>query len=61
MRIYMIGLPASGKSTVGKELALRKKYDFIDLDKKIVKDNKKSIPGGGQSIGGKYHGNILSR
>ena len=44
MRIYIIGMPASGKSTVGKELARAKKYKFIDLDKKIVKDNMKSIP-----------------
>ena len=40
MRIYLIGLPASGKSTVGKELAKKIKYDFIDLDQKIVKDKR---------------------
>ena len=43
MRIYLIGLPACGKSTVGKELAKKIKYDFIDLDQKIVKDNNQTI------------------
>ena len=31
MRIYLIGLPGVGKSTVGKELALKLEYDFINL------------------------------
>ena len=30
MRIYLIGLPGVGKSTVGKELSLKLEYDFID-------------------------------
>lgn len=43
MKIYLIGLPASGKSTVGKELAKKIKYEFIDLDQKIVADNNQTI------------------
>ncbi|MCR5787254.1 MAG: shikimate kinase [Acholeplasmatales bacterium] len=44
MRIYLIGLPASGKSTVGKELAKKIKYNFIDLDSLIESRNNMSIP-----------------
>lgn len=43
MRIYLIGLPGSGKTTVGKELAKNLKYDFLDLDKEIVKRENMSI------------------
>lgn len=32
MRIFIIGYMYSGKSTVGKKLARRLNYDFIDLD-----------------------------
>ena len=32
MKIYLIGLPGVGKSTVGKMLANRLGYTFIDLD-----------------------------
>lgn len=32
MRIYLIGLPGVGKSTLGKELAERLNYKFYDLD-----------------------------
>ncbi len=35
MRIYLIGLPGVGKTTIGKELALKLKYEFIDLDNYI--------------------------
>lgn len=43
MRIYLIGLPGCGKTTVGKELAKSLKYDFIDLDKEIVRRENKTI------------------
>lgn len=32
MRVYLIGLPGCGKSTLGKELATKLDYEFIDLD-----------------------------
>ncbi len=43
MRIYLIGLPACGKSTVGKELAKSINYSFLDLDKYIVEKNNETI------------------
>ncbi len=34
--LYLIGLPGSGKSAIGRELAeLLDRYTFIDLDKEI--------------------------
>lgn len=38
MRIYMIGMPGSGKTTVGRNLAKALDYQFIDLDGMIEKD-----------------------
>ncbi len=35
MKYYFIGLPASGKSTIGRELAKDLKIEFIDTDKYI--------------------------
>jgi shikimate kinase len=43
MRIYIIGITGSGKSTIGKELAKKINYDFIDLDKFIESNEKLSI------------------
>jgi shikimate kinase len=35
--IFLIGLPSSGKTTLGKELARHLRYRFIDTDRLIVK------------------------
>lgn len=35
MKIFLIGLPGSGKTTLGKQLANKLKLPFIDLDKEI--------------------------
>lgn len=36
MRIYLVGMPGSGKTTFGKLLAKRLSYSFADLDERIV-------------------------
>ena len=38
MRIYLIGMPGSGKTTIGRKLAQKLAYPFIDLDAMIEKD-----------------------
>ncbi len=42
--LVLIGMPACGKSTIGKELANLLGKDFIDSDEVIEKEEKKSIP-----------------
>jgi shikimate kinase len=43
MKIFLIGMPGSGKTTLGKELAANLMIDFIDLDSEIEKDERQSI------------------
>jgi len=43
MKIVLIGYMASGKSTIGKYLADRLFFPFLDLDDYIEKQEKKSI------------------
>jgi shikimate kinase len=42
-RVILIGFRASGKTSVGKELAKKLKFRFIDLDEEIEKSLNKSI------------------
>ena len=42
--IYLVGMPSSGKSTLGKSLARLLRYRFIDTDRLIVQKTKLSIP-----------------
>ncbi len=42
--IYLIGMPASGKSTFGKIIAEKLDYTFLDLDSLIEYRNNATIP-----------------
>ncbi len=42
--IFLIGMMASGKSTVGRELAKELDWEFFDMDDVIVSEQGKSIP-----------------
>ncbi|HNP77326.1 MAG TPA: shikimate kinase, partial [Cyclobacteriaceae bacterium] len=44
MKIFLIGLPGSGKSTVGRQLALKMALPFVDLDDEIERSEGMSIP-----------------
>lgn len=44
MNLILIGMPSAGKTTIGKQLALKLNKNFIDLDEEIVASTKQSIP-----------------
>lgn len=44
MKIFLIGLPGSGKTTLAKELATKLKLPYVDLDVEIEKAEMKTIP-----------------
>jgi len=44
MRIYLVGFMGSGKSSLGKRLAKRLDFPFIDLDDEMEQLSGKSIP-----------------
>ncbi|MEQ6121162.1 shikimate kinase [Reichenbachiella sp. MALMAid0571] len=43
-KIFLVGLPGSGKTTFGKMLSDKLKIPFIDLDSQIVENQQMSIP-----------------
>lgn len=43
MKIFLIGMPGSGKTTLGRRLAERLGVDFVDLDHEIERSESKSI------------------
>jgi len=42
--IFLVGFMGSGKSSVGKELARRVRWDFVDLDAWIESRERRTIP-----------------
>jgi shikimate kinase len=43
MKIFVVGMPGSGKTFIGKKLSLSLKLKFYDLDIQIEKDEQQSI------------------
>lgn len=43
MRIYLVGFMGSGKSSLGKRLAKKLNYHFVDIDEEVVKIAGSSI------------------
>lgn len=43
MKIYLIGMPGSGKTTLGKKVASELLVDFVDLDAEIEKRETRPI------------------
>jgi shikimate kinase len=43
MLIFLIGFMGSGKTSIGKKLAKKMKYAFLDLDQEIEKQENLSI------------------
>jgi shikimate kinase len=44
MKFFFIGMPGSGKTTIGKQVALALSIPFVDLDEEIVQQEKITIP-----------------
>lgn len=43
-RVVLVGFMAAGKSTVGRRLAERLGYSFVDLDEEVERLSKRTIP-----------------
>ncbi len=42
-KVYLVGLPASGKTTIGKWLSQKMNWDFLDLDECIETEAQMSV------------------
>ncbi len=58
MNIALIGMPASGKTSVGKVLSQKLNKSFIDSDDEIVKTENKNIPDIFSEFGESYFRNV---
>ena len=58
LNITLCGMMGSGKSTIGKIMAKKIDYNFIDIDKLIEKKAKKSISNIFEEDGEKYFRNL---
>lgn len=43
MRLYLIGMPGAGKTTLGRALATAHQVPFLDLDEEIVRLEQRSV------------------
>ena len=44
MKLHLIGMPGSGKTTLGRGLAVAYEVPFLDLDEELVRQEGRSIP-----------------
>lgn len=44
MKIFLLGMPGSGKTTLGRQLAYQMDLSFVDLDERIAQSSGVSIP-----------------
>lgn len=61
MKVFLIGLPGCGKSTLGREVAKMLKRPFVDLDDEIVKGEGQSIEHIFETLGEAQFRNIETR
>jgi shikimate kinase len=61
MIVYLIGMPAAGKTSIGKQLAKKASYTFIDLDDVISAKEEVSIKQLFQEKGEAYFREIESK
>ncbi len=59
--IILVGMPGSGKSTIGKKIANQTGREFIDTDEEIVKATGMTIPEIFERYGEEYFRNIESQ
>jgi len=62
-RIFLIGFMGSGKTTLGRKLAGKLKYDFVDMDHLIEQTSGMTVPGifseHGEDLFRKWESDIL--
>lgn len=58
--IVLVGMPGSGKSTIGKQISQRLDYPFVDIDEEVVKEAKMKITEIFNQFGEKYFRHLES-